>query len=358
MSQEQFEHTKPRVNVGAIGHGGHGRTTLGAALTTVFAKQYGGRAHGVEEIAGAPEEEAGGARVRISRVGYETPTRHYAHGDWPHHADFAKSVITGAAQPDGAVVVVSAADGPMPHTGEQILLARQAGVPHVVVFLNKCDLVEDEERLEQIEAEVRELLCLYDYPGDTTPVVRGSALRALEGDEEWEARIHELAGYLDSSVPEPVRAVDGPFLLPVEEVSTSPERGTTLTGRVERGRGKAGDEVEIIGATGTRKGTCTGIVRSGRALTEGLAGENIGVLLRTTKHDAADVGQVLAEPGTIKSHRRFEAQLYVLSKDEDGRTIPSLRATALSSPSAPPTPPAPSNCLRGSRRSCPATASR
>ena len=285
MSKEKFERTKPHVNVGTIGHVDHGKTTLTAAITTVLAKTYGGAARAFDQIDNAPEEKARGITFNTSHVEYDTPTRHYAHVDCPGHADYVKNMITGAAQMDGAILVVAATDGPMPQTREHILLGRQVGVPYIIVFLNKCDMVDDEELLELVEMEVRELLSQYDFPGDDTPIVRGSALKALEGDAEWEAKILELAGFLDSYIPEPERAIDKPFLLPIEDVFSISGRGTVVTGRVERGIIKVGEEVEIVGIKETQKSTCTGVEMFRKLLDEGRAGENVGVLLRGIKRE-------------------------------------------------------------------------
>ncbi|CIE13506.1 elongation factor Tu [Salmonella enterica subsp. enterica serovar Typhi] len=273
MSKEKFERTKPHVNVGTIGHVDHGKTTLTAAITTVLAKTYGGAARAFDQIDNAPEEKARGITINTSHVEYDTPTRHYAHVDCPGHADYVKNMITGAAQMDGAILVVAATDGPMPQTREHILLGRQVGVPYIIVFLNKCDMVDDEELLELVEMEVRELLSQYDFPGDDTPIVRGSALKALEGDAEWEAKIIELAGFLDSYIPEPERAIDKPFLLPIEDVFSISGRGTVVTGRVERGIIKVGEEVEIVGIKETQKSTCTGVEMFRKLLDEGRASE-------------------------------------------------------------------------------------
>ncbi|CEK08073.1 Elongation factor Tu [Escherichia coli O26:H11] len=318
MSKEKFERTKPHVNVGTIGHVDHGKTTLTAAITTVLAKTYGGAARAFDQIDNAPEEKARGITINTSHVEYDTPTRHYAHVDCPGHADYVKNMITGAAQMDGAILVVAATDGPMPQTREHILLGRQVGVPYIIVFLNKCDMVDDEELLELVEMEVRELLSQYDFPGDDTPIVRGSALKALEGDAEWEAKILELAGFLDSYIPEPERAIDKPFLLPIEDVFSISGRGTVVTGRVERGIIKVGEEVEIVGIKETQKSTCTGVEMFRKLLDEGRAGENVGVLLRGIKREEIERGQVLAKPGTIKPHTKFESEVYILSKDEGG----------------------------------------
>ena len=323
MSKEKFERTKPHVNVGTIGHVDHGKTTLTAAITTVLAKTYGGAARAFDQIDNAPEEKARGITINTSHVEYDTPTRHYAHVDCPGHADYVKNMITGAAQMDGAILVVAATDGPMPQTREHILLGRQVGVPYIIVFLNKCDMVDDEELLELVEMEVRELLSQYDFPGDDTPIVRGSALKALEGDAEWEAKILELAGFLDSYIPEPERAIDKPFLLPIEDVFSISGRGTVVTGRVERGIIKVGEEVEIVGIKEeTRKVVVTGIEMFRKLLDEAQAGDNIGALLRGVQRNEIERGQVLAKPGTLTCHTKFTAQVYVLTKDEGGRHTP------------------------------------
>ncbi len=322
MSKEKFSRTKPHVNVGTIGHVDHGKTTLTAAITTVLSKTYGGQAKAFDQIDNAPEEKARGITIATSHVEYETAKRHYAHVDCPGHADYVKNMITGAAQMDGAVLVVAATDGPMPQTREHILLARQVGVPYIVVFMNKCDMVDDEELLELVEMEVRELLSSYDFPGDDIPVVRGSALRGLEGEAEWEAKIIELAESLDSYIPEPERAVDKPFLMPIEDVFSISGRGTVVTGRVERGVVKVGEEVEIIGIKETAKSTCTGVEMFRKLLDEGRAGDNVGVLLRGIKREEIERGQVLAKPGSIKPHSRFQSEIYVLAKEEGGRHTP------------------------------------
>ncbi|MDI7064026.1 elongation factor Tu, partial [Klebsiella pneumoniae] len=306
--------TKPHINDGTIGKIEHGNTTLSAAITTVLAKTYRGSARAVDQIDNAPEEKARGITINTSHVEYDTPTRHYAHVDCPGHADYVKNMITGAAQMDGAILVVAATDGPMPQTREHILLGRQVGVPYIIVFLNKCDMVDDEELLELVEMEVRELLSQYDFPGDDTPIVRGSALKALEGDAEWEAKIIELAGHLDTYIPEPERAIDKPFLLPIEDVFSISGRGTVVTGRVERGIIKVGEEVEIVGIKETAKTTCTGVEMFRKLLDEGRAGENVGVLLRGIKREEIERGQVLAKPGTINPHTKFESEVYILSK--------------------------------------------
>ncbi|MDP0784566.1 elongation factor Tu, partial [Klebsiella pneumoniae] len=284
-----------------------------------LAKTYGGSARAFDQIDNAPEEKARGITINTSHVEYDTPTRHYAHVDCPGHADYVKNMITGAAQMDGAILVVAATDGPMPQTREHILLGRQVGVPYIIVFLNKCDMVDDEELLELVEMEVRELLSQYDFPGDDTPIVRGSALKALEGDAEWEAKIIELAGHLDTYIPEPERAIDKPFLLPIEDVFSISGRGTVVTGRVERGIIKVGEEVEIVGIKETAKTTCTGVEMFRKLLDEGRAGENVGVLLRGIKREEIERGQVLAKPGTINPHTKFESEAYILCKDERGR---------------------------------------
>jgi elongation factor Tu len=325
MSKEKFTRSKPHINVGTIGHVDHGKTTLTAAITTVLAKQYGGQARAFDQIDNAPEEKARGITINTSHVEYDTPTRHYAHVDCPGHADYIKNMITGAAQMDGAILVVAATDGPMPQTREHILLARQVGVPYITVFLNKCDMVDDEELLELVELEIRELLTQYEFPGDDTPVIRGSALKALEGDPEWEKKIVELAEILDSYIPEPKRAIDKPFLLPIEDVFSISGRGTVVTGRVEQGIIKVGEEVEIVGIRGTTKTTVTGVEMFRKLLDEGRAGENVGVLLRGTKRDDIERGQVLAKPKSITPHTKFVAEVYVLTKEEGGRHTPFLK---------------------------------
>jgi elongation factor Tu len=324
MARAKFERTKPHVNVGTIGHVDHGKTTLTAAITTVLSKQFGGEAKSYDQIDSAPEEKARGITINTAHVEYETPTRHYAHVDCPGHADYIKNMITGAAQMDGAILVVSAADGPMPQTREHILLARQVGVPYIVVYLNKADMVDDKELLELVEMEVRELLSKYDFPGDDTPIVIGSALKALEGeDSELGVKsIHKLAEALDSYIPEPKRAVDGTFLMPIEDVFTISGRGTVVTGRVERGVVKVGDELEIVGLKPTAKTVCTGVEMFRKLLDQGQAGDNVGVLLRGTKREEVERGQVLAKPGSITPHTKFNAEVYVLSKDEGGRHTP------------------------------------
>ena len=322
MAKEKFERSKPHVNVGTIGHVDHGKTTLTAALTTILAEKFGGQAKGYDQIDNAPEEKARGITINTSHVEYDTATRHYAHVDCPGHADYVKNMITGAAQMDGAILVVAATDGPMPQTREHILLGRQVGVPYIIVFLNKCDMVDDEELLELVEMEVRELLSQYDFPGDDTPIVRGSALQALNGVAEWEEKILELANHLDTYIPEPERAIDQPFLLPIEDVFSISGRGTVVTGRVERGIIRTGDEVEIVGIKPTAKTTVTGVEMFRKLLDEGRAGENIGALLRGTKREEIERGQVLAKPGSITPHTDFESEVYVLSKEEGGRHTP------------------------------------
>src|SRR5690625_4106132 len=325
MAKEKFERTKPHVNVGTIGHVDHGKTTLPAAICTVLSNEYGGEARNYAQIDAAPEEKARGITISTSHVEYETPDRHYAHVDCPGHADYVKNMITGAAQMDGAILVVSAADGPMPQTREHILLSRQVGVPYIVVFLNKADMVDDEELLELVEMEVRELLSQYDFPGDDTPIVVGSALMALEGKDDNElgtTAVKKLVETLDAYIPEPVRAVDQPFLMPIEDVFSISGRGTVVTGRVERGIVKSGEEVEIVGIRDTSKTVVTGVEMFRKLLDEGRAGENIGALLRGTRREDVERGQVLAKPGSIKPHTKFDAEVYVLSKEEGGRHTP------------------------------------
>ena len=322
MAKEKFERSKPHVNVGTIGHVDHGKTTLTAALTTILAKKFGGAAKAYDQIDNAPEEKARGITINTSHVEYETETRHYAHVDCPGHADYVKNMITGAAQMDGAILVCSAADGPMPQTREHILLARQVGVPYIIVFMNKCDMVDDAELLELVEMEIRDLLSSYDFPGDDCPIVQGSALKALEGDAAYEEKIFELAAALDSYIPTPERAVDKPFLLPIEDVFSISGRGTVVTGRVERGVIHVGDEIEIVGLKETQKTTCTGVEMFRKLLDEGQAGDNVGVLLRGTKREEVERGQVLAKPSTITPHTKFKAEVYVLSKEEGGRHTP------------------------------------
>jgi elongation factor Tu len=324
MAKEKFERKKPHVNVGTIGHVDHGKTTLTAAITTVLARLIGGEAKGYDQIDAAPEEKARGITINTAHVEYETATRHYAHVDCPGHADYVKNMITGAAQMDGAILVCSAADGPMPQTREHILLARQVGVPYILVFLNKCDMVDDEELLELVEMEVRELLTSYDFPGDDVPIIKGSAKLALEGDKGplGEEAIKQLAAALDSYIPTPERAVDGAFLLPIEDVFSISGRGTVVTGRIERGIVKVGEELEIVGIKDTAKTICTGVEMFRKLLDQGQAGDNVGVLLRGTKREDVERGQVLCKPGTIKPHTDFTAEVYILSKEEGGRHTP------------------------------------
>jgi len=324
VSKEKFERTKPHVNVGTIGHVDHGKTTLTAALTKVMGEKWGGEFRAYDQIDNAPEERARGITIATSHVEYESTERHYAHVDCPGHADYVKNMITGAAQMDGAILVVSAADGPMPQTREHILLSRQVGVPYIVVFLNKADMVDDPELLELVEMEVRELLSSYDFPGDDTPIVVGSALKALEGDtsEIGIPAIEKLIEAMDSYIPTPERAIDQPFLMPVEDVFSISGRGTVVTGRVERGVIKVGEEVEIVGIKETTKTTCTGVEMFRKLLDQGEAGDNIGVLLRGTKRDDVERGQVLCKPGSVTPHTKFECEVYVLSKEEGGRHTP------------------------------------
>ena len=325
MAKEKFERVKPHVNVGTIGHVDHGKTTLTAAITNVLAKVYGGVAKDFASIDNAPEERERGITISTSHVEYDTPTRHYAHVDCPGHADYVKNMITGAAQMDGAILVVAATDGPMPQTREHILLSRQVGVPYIIVFMNKCDMVDDEELLELVEMEVRELLSEYDFPGDDLPLIQGSALKALEGEKEWEDKIVELADALDSYIPEPERDIDKPFIMPIEDVFSIQGRGTVVTGRVEAGIINVNDEVEIVGIKETTKTTCTGVEMFRKLLDEGRAGENIGALLRGTKREDVERGQVLCKPGSIKPHTKFTSEVYVLSKDEGGRHTPFFK---------------------------------
>ena len=324
MAKGKFERTKPHVNVGTIGHVDHGKTTLTAAITTILSKKFGGEAKAYDQIDAAPEEKARGITINTAHVEYETASRHYAHVDCPGHADYVKNMITGAAQMDGAILVCSAADGPMPQTREHILLARQVGVPYIVVFMNKADMVDDKELLELVEMEIRELLSKYDFPGDDTPVIVGSAKLALEGDqsEYGEPAIFKLAEALDSYIPMPERAIDGTFLMPVEDVFSISGRGTVVTGRIERGIVKVGDEIEIVGIKPTLKTTCTGVEMFRKLLDQGMAGDNVGVLLRGTKREEIERGQVLSKSGSIKPHTKFTAEIYVLGKDEGGRHTP------------------------------------
>ena len=327
MAKEKYERTKPHVNVGTIGHVDHGKTTLTAAITSVLSQKFGGEAKAYDQIDAAPEEKARGITINTAHVEYETEHRHYAHVDCPGHADYVKNMITGAAQMDGAILVVSAADGPMPQTREHILLARQVGVPYIIVYMNKCDLVDDEELLELVEMEVRELLSNYDFPGDDIPIIKGSARMALDGDKGpmGEQSILKLAETLDSYIPTPERAIDQPFLMPVEDVFSISGRGTVVTGRVERGVIKVGDEIEIVGLRPTAKTTCTGVEMFRKLLDQGQAGDNVGILLRGTKREEVERGQVLAKPGTITPHTEFQAEVYVLSKEEGGRHTPFFK---------------------------------
>ena len=324
MAKGKFERTKPHVNVGTIGHVDHGKTTLTAAMTMVLARKFGGEARAYDQIDAAPEEKARGITINTAHVEYETANRHYAHVDCPGHADYVKNMITGAAQMDGAILVCSAADGPMPQTREHILLARQVGVPYIVVFLNKCDMVDDAELLELVEMELRELLSKYEFPGDDIPFIKGSALKAMEGDtgEMGEGAIMKLADALDTYIPQPKRALDGAFLMPVEDVFSISGRGTVVTGRIERGIIKVGEEIEIVGLKATLKTICTGVEMFRKLLDQGQAGDNVGILLRGTKREEVERGQVLAKPGSITPHTDFEAEIYVLSKEEGGRHTP------------------------------------
>ena len=324
MAKGKFERTKPHVNVGTIGHVDHGKTTLTAALTHVLSRKYGGEAKNYDQIDAAPEEKARGITINTAHVEYETEKRHYAHVDCTGHADHVKNMITGAAQMDGAILVVSAADGPMPQTREHILLARQVGVPYIIVFMNKADMVDDKELLELVEMEVRELLVKYEFPGDDTPIIIGSALKAMEGDtgDMGEGAIFKLAAALDSYIPEPKRALDGAFLMPVEDVFSISGRGTVVTGRIERGIVKVGEEIEIVGLSPTQKTVCTGVEMFRKLLDQGQAGDNVGILLRGTKREDVERGQVLSKPASITPHTKFTAEIYVLSKDEGGRHTP------------------------------------
>ncbi|MDO9312636.1 MAG: elongation factor Tu [Nitrosomonas sp.] len=324
MAKSKFERSKPHVNVGTIGHVDHGKTTLTAAITTILTKKFGGEAKSYAQIDSAPEERARGITINTAHVEYETANRHYAHVDCPGHADYVKNMITGAAQMDGAILVVSAADGPMPQTREHILLARQVGVPYIIVYMNKADMVDDAELIELVEMEIRELLSKYDFPGDDTPIIVGSALKALEGDQSdiGEASILKLAEALDSYIPQPERAIDGAFLMPVEDVFSISGRGTVVTGRVERGVIKVGEEIEIVGLKPTLKTVCTGVEMFRKLLDQGQAGDNVGILLRGTKREEVERGQVLAKPTSISPHTKFTAEIYVLSKEEGGRHTP------------------------------------
>jgi elongation factor Tu len=327
MSKEKFERTKPHVNVGTIGHVDHGKTTLTAALTVCQAKKFGGESKGYDQIDNAPEEKARGITIATAHVEYETDNRHYAHVDCPGHADYVKNMITGAAQMDGAILVVSAADGPMPQTREHILLARQVGVPYIVVYMNKADMVDDAELLELVEMEVRELLDIYEFPGDDTPIITGSALKALEGDESeiGSQSIDKLVEALDTYIPQPERLIDGAYLMPVEDVFSISGRGTVVTGRIERGIVNVGDEIEIVGIKETAKTTCTGVEMFRKLLDQGMAGDNVGVLLRGTKREEVERGQVLCKPGSINPHTKFEAEVYILTKEEGGRHTPFFK---------------------------------
>jgi len=324
MAKEKFERTKPHINVGTIGHVDHGKTTLTAAITTVLSEVGGAEKRDFDQIDNAPEERERGITIATSHVEYETANRHYAHVDCPGHADYVKNMITGAAQMDGAILVVSASDGPMPQTREHILLARQVGVPYIVVFMNKCDMVDDEELLELVEMEIRELLSAYEFPGDDIPIIRGSALKALEGDKGplGAEAINKLMEAIDTYIPQPERATSGAFLMPIEDVFSISGRGTVVTGRIERGVVKVGEEIEIVGIKDTVKTTCTGVEMFRKLLDQGEAGDNVGVLLRGTKREDVERGQVLAHPGTITPHTKFEAEVYILSKNEGGRHTP------------------------------------
>ena len=328
MAKEKFERKKPHVNVGTIGHVDHGKTTLTACITTLMAKKFGGQAMAYDQIDKAPEEKARGITISTAHVEYESNQRHYAHVDCPGHADYVKNMITGAAQMDGAILVVSAADGPMPQTREHILLARQVGVPKILVFMNKCDMVDDPELLDLVEMEVRELLNLYKFPGDDTPIIRGSALKALESGDissEWGKKIDELVAACDEWIPIPDRPVDQPFLMPVEDVFSISGRGTVVTGRIEKGIVRINDELEIVGIRDTAKTVCTGVEMFRKILDQGQAGDNVGVLLRGTKREEIERGQVLAKPGSIKPHKKFKAQVYILTKEEGGRHTPFFK---------------------------------
>jgi len=324
MAKEKFERTKPHVNIGTIGHVDHGKTTLTAAITAVLATKGEAELMDYDQIDNAPEERERGITIATSHVEYETDKRHYAHVDCPGHADYVKNMITGAAQMDGAILVVSAADGPMPQTREHILLARQVGVPYILVYMNKADMVDDEELLELVEMEIRDLLSIYDFPGDDTPIITGSALKALEGDTSdiGTPSIVKLVEAMDSYIPEPERAIDGDYLMPVEDVFSISGRGTVVTGRIERGIVKVGEEIEIVGIKETQKTTCTGVEMFRKLLDEGMAGDNVGILLRGTKREEVERGQVLCKPGSINPHTKFEAEVYILSKEEGGRHTP------------------------------------
>jgi elongation factor Tu len=327
VAKEKFVRSKPHVNVGTIGHVDHGKTTLTAALTKVMAETHGGEFKAYDQIDKAPEEKARGITISTAHVEYQSTQRHYAHVDCPGHADYVKNMITGAAQMDGAILVVSAADGPMPQTREHILLARQVGVPYIVVYLNKCDMVDDAELVELVEMEVRELLSKYEFPGDDTPIIRGSALKALEGDKSdiGAPSVVKLVEAMDAYIPTPERAIDKPFLMPIEDVFSISGRGTVVTGRIERGIVKVNDEIEIVGIKATAKTTCTGVEMFRKLLDEGVAGDNVGVLLRGTKREEVERGQVLAKPGSINPHTKFESEVYVLTKEEGGRHTPFFK---------------------------------
>jgi elongation factor Tu len=325
MAKSKFERTKPHVNVGTIGHVDHGKTTLTAAITTVLSKLFGGEAKAYDQIDAAPEEKARGITINTAHVEYETKNRHYAHVDCPGHADYIKNMITGAAQMDGAILVVAATDGPMPQTREHILLARQVGVPYIVVFLNKCDAVDDAELLDLVELEVRDLLKSYGFPGDEIPVIRGSALKGMEDDPAWVAKIDELMEAVDTYIPIPERVVDKPFLMPIEDIFSISGRGTVVTGRIERGICKVGEEMEIVGYTPTQKTVITGVEMFKKLLDEGRAGDNVGLLLRGTKKEEVERGQVIAKPGSIKPHTKFKAEVYILTKEEGGRHTPFFK---------------------------------
>ena len=328
MAKEKFERKKPHVNIGTIGHVDHGKTTLTAAITFIMSKKFGGQGLAYDQIDKSPEEKARGITISTTHVEYESDLRHYAHVDCPGHADYVKNMITGAAQMDGAILVVSASDGPMPQTREHILLSRQVGVPKIVVFMNKCDMVDDAELLDLVEMEVRELLTTYKFPGDDTPVIRGSALKALESQDptsEWGKKVVELIAACDSYIPEPERPVNLPFLMPIEDVFSISGRGTVVTGRVERGIIKTGEEMEIVGLRDTQKTICTGVEMFRKLLDEGRAGDNCGILLRGTKREDVQRGQVLAKPGSIKPHKKFKAEVYILTKEEGGRHTPFFK---------------------------------
>src|SRR5258705_31904 len=325
MAKEKFQRNKPHVNVGTIGHVDHGKTTLTAAIATVLSKKFGGEAKAYDQIDAAPEEKARGITINTAHVEYETAGRHYAHVDCPGHADYVKNMITGAAQMDGAILVVSAVDGPMPQTREHILLARQVNVPAIVVFLNKCDLVDDAELLDLVELEVRELLSKYQFPGDDIPVIRGAALKAIEGDKQWVAKVEELLAALDKSIPVPKREVDKPFQMPVEDVFSITGRGTVATGRIDKGKVKVGDEVEMVGFGTDKKTVVTGVEMFRKLLDDGQAGDNVGLLLRGVEKDQIERGMVLAKPGSIKPHTQFESEVYVLNKEEGGRHTPFFK---------------------------------